>query len=345
MYVNSWRTRPGFAAVARPSSRTIPTSRHDNAPRNCPCLVSRAQLLQDALVVDFFQRCRELPALGVGVSTEYGAHRCGGLDPHRLHREKPQWAAFLEIGIEIEKGLDEDARRWVQAKRPTTYHFLDINLDEPEDFDRPWLDAVRQTIDEINPAWLCGDAGMWHMGPRDRNHMLLLPPVLSSDAAKAQAQGVIALREACLREVLPENPPASAYVGSLHILEFFAQVCEQADTGMLLDVSHLAMFQHLRGRAPLDGCQDFDFSRVVELHIAGGAIRQSNEGFSFVEDTHGPDVLPASWEIFEHALAHAPNLRAIVVEGERNQQDAISPVFERVHQLWTARPNPEKVEV
>lgn len=156
------------------------------------------------------------------------------------------------------------------------------------------------------------------------------------EAADDQAKGVARLREACGLEVLPENPPASAYVGPMHILEFFGRVCEQGDTGMLLDVSHLAMFQHLRGLSPLDGCADFDFSRVVELHIAGGALRQSNEGFEFIEDTHGPDVLPASWEIFEHAVAHAPNLRAIVVEGERNQQAAIAPVFERAHALWTA---------
>lgn len=300
-------------------------------------LVSRAPLLHTGPAVDFFARAKTLPHLGVGVSTEYGAHSSGGLCPHQLFDQTPAWAGFLEIGIEIEKGLDQDAKRWVQASRPTTYHFLDINLDEPEDFDPVWLQAVNQIIEEINPAWLCGDAGMWHLGPRDRNHMLLLPPVLNLPAAKAQAQGIRALKEACNREVLPENPPASAYVGPLHILEFFARVCEQADTGMLLDVSHLAMFQHLRGLAPLDGCQDFDFSRVVELHIAGGAIRQSNEGFSFIEDTHGPDVLPASWEIFEHAIANAPNLRAIVVEGERNQQAAIAPVFARAHDLWQQR--------
>lgn len=275
--------------------------------------------------------------MGVGVSTEYGAQNAGGLDPHQLFQDAPQWASFLEIGIEIEKGLDQDAQRWVQQNRPTTYHFLDINLDEPEDFDPAWLDAVQQCIDQIQPAWLCGDAGMWHLGPRDRNHMLLLPPVLSVNAADAQASGITRLRESCNKEVLPENPPASAYVGPMHILEFFARVCEQADTGMLLDVSHLVMFQHLRGLSALEGFQDFDLSRVVEVHIAGGALRQSNEGFSFIEDTHGPDVLPESWEIFEHVVANAPNLRAIVVEGERNQQAAIAPVFDRAHQLWEGR--------
>lgn len=288
--------------------------------------------------VDFFTRLRDLPHLGVGVSTEYGAHRSGGLDPHVLAKENPEWAGFLELGIEIEKGLDQDAERWVREKRPTTYHFLDINLDEPEDFDPAWLDAVRQTIEHVHPAWLCGDAGMWHIGPRDRNHMLLLPPVLSQNSAKAQAEGITRLREACGLEVLPENPPASAYVGPMHILEFFSRVCEYGDTGMLLDVSHLTMFQHLRGLSALEGFGDFDFSRVVEIHIAGGAIRRSNEGFDFIEDTHGPDVLPESWEIFEHVVARANNLRAIVVEGERNQQADIAPVFARSHMLWQERP-------
>lgn len=294
--------------------------------------------MQTASDVNFLSRCRELPALGVGISTEYGAHSAGGLDPHLLRQEHPEWASFLEIGVEIEKGLDEDALAWVRAGQPTTYHFLDINLDEKEDFDAPWLHNVQQCIEEIKPAWLCGDAGRWHFGPRDRNHMLLLPPVLSESSADALAEGVASLREHCGLEVLPENPPATAYVGPMHIMDFFARVCEQADTGMLLDVAHLAMFQHLRGLSALEGLENFDFSRVIEVHVAGGALRQCPNGFSFIEDSHGPDVLPATWELFEHTLAHATNLKAIVVEGERNQQTEIAPVFERALALWQQHP-------
>ena len=77
------------------------------------------------------------------------------------------------------KGLDADTERWVASGAPSTYHFLDLNLDEPEDFDALWLEELHALAAELRPAWLCGDAGLWHFGPRDRAHMLLLPPVLT----------------------------------------------------------------------------------------------------------------------------------------------------------------------
>ena len=166
--------------------------------------------------MSFLERVTALPRLGLGVSTEYGAHAAAtGLDVEVLRRDHPQFAAFLEVGVEVDKGLDADALRWAEAGRQTTYHFLDINLDEPEDMDPRWLAAVQVLCDQLAPAWLCGDAGMWHFGPRDRGHMLLLPPVLCDDGAQAMAEGVGALREALGFEVLPENPPGHVFLGDL----------------------------------------------------------------------------------------------------------------------------------
>src|SRR5205814_1283884 len=76
-----------------------------------------------------------------------------------------------------------------------------------DDFDEAWLDEMRGIAAVLQPAWMCGDAGMWHFGRRDRGHMVLLPPVLTADAAKAMAAGIVPLREATGFEVFPENPP------------------------------------------------------------------------------------------------------------------------------------------
>ena len=189
----------------------------------------------------FAKRVQELPVLGLGISTEYGARTSGGLDPLELVTHHPDFARFLEVGVEADRGLDAEARRWVAEGRPTTYHFLDVNLDEPEDLDEPWLARVRAHIEVLRPAWLCGDAGLWHFGPRERGHMLLLPPILTRAAAHELAVGIRALSLATGLEVLPENPPGQVFVGDMHLLEFFAEVAESADTGLLLDLAHLAI--------------------------------------------------------------------------------------------------------
>jgi uncharacterized protein (UPF0276 family) len=278
----------------------------------------------------FADRVVRLPHLGIGVSTEYGAFAAeGSLDIAALHDVTPQYASFLELGIELRKGLDADAEAWLASGRPTTYHFLDINLDEPEDFDQLWVDQLVELTQRIRPAWLCGDAGLWHFGRRDRGHMLLLPPLPCADAADAMAEGIVRLREVTGLEILPENPPGTVYVGDMHLLDFFARVCEKADTGMLLDVAHLAIYQDLMGNSVLDGLANFPLDRVVEMHVAGGT-RNEFQGFRYLEDSHRPVVSEDTWSALSAVASQAPNLRAVVFECERNAVDDCIPGFQRI---------------
>ncbi len=296
-----------------------------------PGVVSRA-------MSSFSERVRALPFLGIGVSTEYGAAAAtGSLDVRRLVAERPEFAGFLELGLEVGKGLDADSEAWLRSGRPTTYHFLDINLDEPEDFDRPWLDGLRALVDRCDPAWLCGDAGAWHFGEREAAHMLLLPPILTDDSATALADGIVRLREETGREVLPENPPGSVYVGDLHLLDFFARVCERADTGMLLDCAHLAIYQRAAGHAPTAGLDGFPRERVVEIHVAGG-VERDHEGHAWIEDSHTLDVLPDTWEIVENVGPAATELRAVVLEAERNPFEVVVPGFEELERRFAGTP-------
>jgi uncharacterized protein (UPF0276 family) len=246
-----------------------------------------------------------------------------------LRAAHPAFAGFLEIGVEVSKGLDETAQQWVQGGLPTTYHFLDINLDEAEDFDAHWLMAAAQLAEQIRPAWLCGDAGLWHFGRRERGHMLLLPPILSPEAASSQAEGIVRLRAQLGYEVLPENPPGHVYLGPWHILEFFADVVERADTGFLLDCAHLAMYQHLQGYSPCTGLEGFPLERIVELHVAGSTPKE-HAGFAYWEDDHTPEVLASTWQIFEWVAPRAPNLKAVVFECERNALATVLPGFQRL---------------
>lgn len=279
----------------------------------------------------FSRRVDALPSLGLGVSTEYGA-RATGLDPLALAAENPRWARFLEVGVEVEKGLDEDAVRWRERGGRTTYHFLDVNLDEPEDLDPAWLAAVSALVDRLGPAWLCGDLGLWHFGAREPAQMLLLPPVLTAASATAMAHGVRTLRGAIGLEVLPENPPGEVFLGDLHLCEYFARVAEEADTGLLIDLAHLAMYQRTRGLDWRAGLDLLPLDRVVELHVAGGTERET-DGYRWIEDTHGGEPLPEVWSLLEHFAARAKNLKAVVFECERNPLPVTRAGFLRIERI------------
>lgn len=272
-----------------------------------------------------------LPRLGLGLSTEHDAARTG-IDAVRLHDERPGTIDFLEVGCDLARGLDEHARRWAARGLPSTYHFLDVNLEDPRDVDPAWCAGVRALADELDAAWLCGDGGLWHFGPRDRGHATLLPPILTTASADAMAESVRALEDATGRAVLPENPPGTIYLGDLHVLDYFARVADRSGGGLLLDCAHLAIFQRLRGLPPLTGLDGFPLDRVVELHVAGGTER-STDGFAWVDDDHTPEPLADTWAIVEHVLARMPNLRAVVYECERNPIEAVEAGFARLRAL------------
>lgn len=280
-------------------------------------------------------KLEKLPYLGVGISSEYESYR-RGVDAVLFEESHSGLVQFLEYGGDLARGLDDHVLRWCGKGKPTTYHFLDLNLEEREDLDEDWLSRTAALAREIGASWICGDAGLWHFGPRDRGHQTLLPPVLSRDSALEIAECVRRVEEETGFLCLPENPPGVVYLGPLHILDYFALVSEEAQCGLLLDVAHLAMFQKLRGLPPCAGLDGFPLDRVVEIHVAGGTLAEL-DGFSYVEDSHAPEPLPETWEIFAYVAPRAKHLRAVVYECEMNRPEEVVANFGRLHEMLPGR--------
>ncbi len=283
----------------------------------------------------FAERVNELPRLGVGLSGEFNV-AAKGMDVNWLKANYPDLVHFYEYGGDLERGLDDGVRRWAAAGGAVTYHFLDINLEEKEDLDPHWIKRTKALASEINAAWLCGDAGRWHFAQRERGHGMLMPPILCRESALETAESIRQIEAETGLSVLPENPPAVIYLGDLHILDYFALVAEQADCGLLLDCAHLAIFQQTRNLPPLTGLDNFSLDRVVEMHMAGGAFADV-EGYSYIEDDHSPEPLPATWEILEYVVPRAKNLKAIVFECEYNQPEECLQVFERLNDIFPVK--------
>lgn len=283
-------------------------------------------------------RIANLPRLGVGLSGEYGSST-KGIDVAAMREARPDLVHFFEYGADLDRGLDEHVRRWAAAGLPTTYHFLDINLAEAEDVDVRWLETTAERARSIGAAWLCGDAGLWHFGPRERGHQVLLPPVLCRESAIETAESIVRIQEETGFAVLPENPPSVVYLGDLHILDYFAAVTERSGCGLLLDCAHLAIFQRLRGLAPLAALDGFPLDRVVEVHVAGGTVKSAG-GFEYIDDSHTPEPMPETWEILDYVLARATNLRAIVYECEYNPLELTVANFERLNAAFPPATEP-----
>src|SRR5690606_17159528 len=239
-----------------------------------------------------------------------------------------------EFGSDADRGLDTAILRWADANRPVTYHFLDVNFEEIEDMDETWMDETETFARRVGSPWLCGDSGMWHFGPRDRGHGLLLPPILTRDSAKRTAESVALLQERTGLPVFPENPPSLYFLGDLHVLDYFALVSELAGCGILLDVAHLAIFQRARRLEPCDGLRDFPGHRIVEMHVAGGGEAVTPDGYRYIDDDHRAEIHPDSWAIVDDVLPRATRLKALIYECEHNDPALSVDTFVRLNEIF-----------
>jgi uncharacterized protein (UPF0276 family) len=286
-------------------------------------------------MTSFAERVTRLPRLGVGLSGEFNI-AAKGIDVTWMKEHYPALVHFYEYGADLDRGLDDGVRRWAAAGRPATYHFLDINLEERIDIDRRWIEQTKAMAGEIGASWLCGDAGRWHFGLRERGHGMLMPPILCRESAVETAESIMQIESETGMFCLPENPPAVIYLGDLHILEYFAMVAERADCGLLLDCAHLAIFQQTRDLPPLTGLDNFPLDRVVEMHVAGGTYTDAH-GYAYIEDDHSPEPLDATWEILEYVVPRATNLRAIVFECEVSAPEACLDGFARLNEIFPVK--------
>ena len=119
--------------------------------------------------------------------------------------------------------------------------------------------------------------------------------------------------------------------------EFFAQIAEQAECGILLDLHNLWTNER-NGRAKVaDVLARLPLARVWEIHLAGGCEFQG-----YWLDGHC-DVVPAEVvELTQDIVPGLPNLGAIVYEIlpqhiERVGLERITQELERMRRMWRAR--------
>src|SRR5207302_183106 len=93
---------------------------------------------------------------------------------------------------------------------------------------------------------------------------------------------------------------AEFHVSEMTEWEFLAEVVEQADCGILLDVNNIYVSSRNHGFNPFDYLNGVPAQRVAQIHIAGHTRYQK-----FILDTHDHPVIDPVWQLYEHAIGLA----------------------------------------
>lgn len=274
-----------------------------------------------------------LPELGVGASLSFGVQP----DPVALaaRRDGP---SFVEYAAPVQPGfLGGALARLKSDKVPLLYHPSCLNLCGTKANPAPWVDEVRRHVQSAGCPWLAQDVGVCFTndeGGYSNQLGYFIAPVLTQASLDVAVDRVVEVKAQMDVPLLLEPPPVTFTVGDMGMFEWLNALAQRTDSGLLIDAGHVVAHQLVAGRTPenlTDGLDVIDFDRVVEMHIAGGALRPVDDDDAplLYLDAHDLPILPETWQVFRFLLEHTPHLKAVCVECEGVLTDSVIPMLDQ----------------
>jgi uncharacterized protein len=245
------------------------------------------------------------------------------LTPEGLCRERREGP---QRSLELVPALLQEARH-VCHGLPMVVHGVELSIGSAHEWNTAYLDMLNE---------LCGIwPFVWHSehlsfqripdglgGVVETGVPLPLPPTIeASELVAARARDLIERYEVpFLLENSAHYLPELMEDPACEEPAFVNRILHRSGCGLLLDLHNLHCNAVNHGFDAKCAVQQFDLTRVVEIHVAGGSW---DEGF--LTDSHSGRVPPPVWELLEVTLRRAPNVAGIVYEVLEDAADRVIP--------------------
>jgi len=261
--------------------------------------------------------CANLPSLGFGLGL-----RTEHYNTILATQPNVDWFEVLSENYMIPGGKPLDFLDRIRAHYPVVMHGVSLSIGSTTPFDRDYLRDLKKLASRIEPAWI-SDHLCW-TGVHGQNIHDLLPLPYTEETVRHVVERVKIVQDFLGRQILLENVSSYAsYVDSnMTEWEFIAEIAEQADCLLLLDVNNIyvSSYNHqFDANAFIDGVPA---KRVQQIHLAG----HQNNG-DYIIDTHDAPVIDPVWDLYSYAIArlgavstmierddHIPELEVLVEE-------------------------------
>lgn len=273
----------------------------------------------------------QLPVLGVGASLSLSSIP----DPASLAATKggPDFVEYAGL-VDVDSVIDEIEKIKLTGA-PVLYHPSHINFCGSFSNSKTWLEATIQHIKAVDSAWFAQDCAycFWEEGPSYSTQLgYFLPPILNQASLDLAIKRVREVQQLIPVTVAIEPPPMTFVMGDMPLFQFFGELSRQTDTAILLDMGHLVSYEMASGRLVRDALDELPLDRVIEVHIAGGRLKQGEDRPIYV-DAHETAILDETWKMFEDLLPELPNVKAVCFECEGVDEATVMSTLKRVRQL------------
>lgn len=192
---------------------------------------------------------------------------------------------------------------------PVLLHGIGLSLGSAEGLDPERLEHLARVVEAVRPPWFSEHIAFCRAGGVEIGHLAPLP-------FNRQAVDTVAANAQQLRRAIPGVPLLLENIAynfelpgsEMTEAEFVRSVLEAADAGLLLDLENVHANSQNHGYDPIGYLESLPLDRVVEVHLAGGVVRDGRYA-----DSHTRPVPEESWALLEW-LAPRTSVRAVIIE-------------------------------
>lgn len=280
-----------------------------------------------------------LPTLGIGASLSLSSEP----NPVKLVQAKGG-PAFVEYSglVDVDEVIDE-VEKIRAAGASILFHPSYINFCGSYPNSNIWLEATSKHVETVESPWFAQDVAycFWEEGSAYSTSLgYFIPPTFNQASLKLAVERVKEVQKKVTVPVAIEPPPVTFITGTMPLFSFFGSLAEQTGCAILLDMGHLVSYEMASGRKILDEINELPCERVVELHIAGGRLKEDqkekNNGPIYV-DAHECDIVEQTWQMFEAMLPLLPNVKAVCYECEGVNESKVLTTLERIRKIVRER--------
>jgi uncharacterized protein (UPF0276 family) len=218
--------------------------------------------------------------------------------------------------------------RRVAERYPVVLHGVGLNLLGPAPLDLGYLDRIRRLADEVDAAFVT-DHLCWTGTPATSHHDLLpvphVPELIELAAGRARLAQQIVGRPFGLENL-------SSYVSfqrsTMTEWDFYTSVVQRSGCWFLLDINNIQVSSLNHGFDPEDYLRAIDFSRVLQVHLAGHTRLPDGSAI----DTHDHPICADVWTLYTKAWKMGGPFPTLI-----ERDDRIPPMPELLDELELAR--------
>lgn len=217
----------------------------------------------------------------------------------------------LEITAEHFFDQGQAGLEWLIENYPLYVHGLGLSLGTPGPLDAETLDQFAQVVSIANPDWISEHVAFTRSAEVDLGHLNPVAP--TEQSLQIIVDHARELMDRCQKPLILENVTSFLCLsGDLSEPEFLNRLCDEAECGLLLDVTNLLINARNHKFDELTWLQELDPQHIRQLHVVGYSQRDG-----VWHDNHGVAIQDELFQLIAEVV-EGTFVSAVIVERDMN---------------------------